>query len=361
MRKEIPLGDEFFTPQEVAELLKIKKNTVYELIKRGDLKCRKIGKQFRVLKDDLDAYLNLDKMDTSGILKSHKEQINHLPISFHNENQKSQYTEEILFKDMDMLSDRTPLLTENQRSNDSNQLYHGRTTNKGIVLCGQDILLEILCNYMARQFKNIPIYRSYQGSYNGLYALYQDEVDVATVHLWDGASGEYNRDYVKRMLPGTRYIRVHLVNRLQGFYVQSGNPKNITDFHDFLRADVRMINREKGSGTRILLDEKLLGLGLDKTRIIGYDREVNSHLACAGAIARKSADVSIGVERISKEMTGVDFIPIQMESYDLVVKEEHARSDWFKQIIKILNHDDFRTEVMGMSGYDITDMGKVMK
>jgi len=79
------------------------------------------------------------------------------------------------------------------------------------------------------------------------------------------------------------------------------------------------------------------------------------------AIARKSADVSIGVERISKEMTGVDFIPIQMESYDLVVKEEHARSDWFNQIIKILNHDDFRTEVMGMSGYDITDMGKVMK
>jgi len=122
-----------------------------------------------------------------------------------------------------------------------------------------------------------------------------------------------------------------------------------------------MINRERGSGTRILLDEKLIQYGFDKSSITGYEREVNSHLACAGAVARKSADVSFGIERISKEMAGIDFIPIQMESYDLVVKEEAVQSDWFKKLVNILNGADFKAEILGMSGYDITDMGKVMK
>ncbi|MFV0343722.1 MAG: substrate-binding domain-containing protein [Anaerocolumna sp.] len=317
------MSQEFYTPMEVADLLKIKKSTVYELIKRGELKCIKVGKQFRVLKNDLDLYLNHDMVRPTSNLTSQEEQIN-------------------------------------QEDRDLIQSQSGRSTNRGVVVCGQDILLEILCNYMSRELKNTPIYRSYQGSYNGLYALYQDEVDVATVHLFDGVTGEYNKDYVKRMLPGTRYIRVHLVNRMQGFYVQSGNPKNIRGFRDLSRSDVTMINREKGSGTRILLDEKLLSHGIHKSQVKGYEREVNSHLACAGAIARKSADVSIGIERISKEMAGVEFIPIQMESYDLVVKEEYAGSDWFKSILGILKHSDFRAEIMGMSGYDITDMGEVI-
>lgn len=354
MRKEIALSEEFYTPQEVAELLKIKKSTVYELIKRGELKCKKIGKQFRVLKGDLDSYLNIGNALTAGNLDNPNKQMPSDQISLPDD--LNLELRNLVSVDKNSMDSKP----EYQQGQVTPKLYTSRSHNRGIVLCGQDILLEILCNYMSRELKNIPIYRSYQGSYNGLYALYQDEVDVATVHLWDGESGEYNKDYVKRMLPGTRYVRVHLINRLQGFYVQSGNPKNIKDFQDFLRDDVKMINREKGSGTRILLDEKLISLGLDKGRIKGYEKEVNSHLACAGAIARKSADVSLGIERISKEMVGVDFIPIQMESYDMVIKEEQADADWFKMIINILNHPEFRAEIMGMSGYDITNMGKFM-
>lgn len=352
------MNEEFYTPQEVAELLKIKKSTVYELIKRGELKCKKIGKQFRVLKDDLNLYLNIVNADPPGNLAHLNKHMNSNQITFSKVTDTEQSVDSQINENT-MIADNN-VSNPNYQVQEANKLYLSKTNNRGIVLCGQDILLEVLCNYMSRALKNIPIYRSYQGSYNGLYALYQDEVDVATVHLWDGESGEYNKDYVKRMLPGTKYVRVHLVNRMQGFYVQSGNPKNIKGFSDFLRDDVKMINREKGSGTRILLDEKLIDLGLDKTKIIGYEKEVNSHLACAGAIARKSADVSLGIERITKEMLGVDFIPIQMESYDLVIKEEQAGTDWFKLIINILNNTEFRTEIMGMSGYDITDMGKVM-
>lgn len=355
------MSEVLYTPQEVAELLKIKKNTVYELIKRGELKCRKIGKQFRVRKDDLDLYLNLDREDTAGSITPEKELRDNLSGSFINETKSNYTSKEIILEDKIITSVAAPLEGVKEERGDSYKVYQSRKTSKGIVLCGQDILLEILCNYMSRELKNIPIYRSYQGSYNGLYALYQGEVDVATVHLWDGTSGEYNKEYVKRMLPGTKHVRIHLVNRLQGFYVQAGNPKNIRDFTDLLRGDVRMINRERGSGTRILLDEKLIQYGFDKSNITGYEREVNSHLACAGAVARKSADVSFGIERISKEMAGIDFIPIQMESYDLVVKEEAVQSDWFKKLVNILNDADFKAEILGMSGYDITDMGKVMK
>jgi putative molybdopterin biosynthesis protein len=356
MRKEIILSEVLYTPQEIADLLRIKKSTVYELIKRGELKCKKIGKQFRVRKDDLEQYLNLDKDDN----KTSQELTLHQPGIHQKETLFLQEAKQTMAKDKEESENAALIGDEKEESKDSYKVNQVRQSNRGIVLCGQDILLEILCNYMSRELKNLPIYRSYQGSYNGLYALYQDEVDVATVHLWDGVSGEYNKDFVKRMLPGTKHIRLHLVNRLQGFYVQKGNPKNISNFTDLLRNDIRMINREKGSGTRILLDEKLIQHGLDKSKIAGYEREVNSHLACAGAVARKSADVSIGIERISKEMAGIDFVPIQMESYDLVVKEEMIQSEWFTTIVNILNDADFRTEIMGMSGYDITDMGKIM-
>ena len=340
------MKEEFYTPQEVADLLKIKKNTVYELIKRGDLRCSKIGKQFRIRKDELGEYINRSggkEASAEAVAESEKADSNQSPdvntnsILEQNTARKKEINTDIFAK----VSTRSPA--------------------KELVMCGQDILLEVLCNYLSAELAELPIYRSYQGSYNGLFSLYQDKVDVATVHLWDGETGEYNKDYVKRMLPGTKYIRVHLVKRRQGFYVKEGNPKGIQDFHSLTREDVRFINREKGSGTRILLDEQLIKSGISKSTIKGYEKELNSHLACAGAVARGSADVSMGIERISKEMKGIDFVPIQLESYDLVVKEEAEETDWFRKLIEIINSPNFREEVMRMSGYDITDMGEILE
>ena len=326
------MDEVLYTPQEVADLLKIRKNTVYELIKRGELKCSKIGKQFRIRKDELDEYLKSFNDKKINVVKDE-------PI-----NEKKQTIEE---KDKPIEGKDKPIEEKNQKEVQSN----------GIVICGQDIILEILCNYMAAEMKELPIFRSYLGSYNGLYAMYQGKVDIATVHLWDGETGEYNRQFVKRMLPGTEYRRFHLVCRMQGFYVKEGNPKQIKDFSDLTRADVTMINREKGSGTRILLDEHLIKLGIKNSSISGYEKEVTSHLAGAGAVARGGADVALGNERISKELKGIEFIPIQMESYDLVIKMESVKYAWYQKLIDIINSDEFREEIVSLSGYDTSNMG----
>lgn len=324
------MKEELYTPQEVADLLRIKKNTVYEMIKRGEIKCKKIGRQFRIGKAELEHYLGNRRPDEG--------KTDPLAVSSETRAAKGE-----------------PAALEYAELREAEQ-----ARGKTVILCGQDILLEVLCNYMTARLSDVAVFRSYKGSYNGLYDLYQDKVDVATVHLWDGETGVYNKEYIKRMLPGTIYHRVHLVCRTQGFYVKKGNPKNIKGFMDLTREDVVMINREKGSGTRILLDEYLIKLKMKKASIKGYQKEVNSHLACAGAVARGSADVALGIERVSREMAGIDFIPIQVESYDLVVKEEAGNSAWFRTILDILESEEFHAEVEHMSGYDIKDMGKLM-
>ncbi len=354
------MNEELYTPQEVADLLKIKKNTVYELIKRGELKCRKIGKQFRIRKDELEEYLNLsDNMpaENNGIQKPDNSE-NLIEIQEGKERRDQSALAE---------SPKSPEKFGNSGANVFSQKLDTEAgmgkeafNNRGLVICGQDILLEILCNYLSGQLEDLLIFRSYLGSYNGLYALYQDKVDIATAHLWDGETGDYNKQFVKRMLPGMAYRRIHLVNRMQGFYVKEGNPKHIKDFKDLLREDITMINREKGSGTRILLDQYLLKLGIKPSQVNGYGKEVNSHLACGGAVARGGADVALGNERISKELKGIDFIPIQMESYDLVVKLESTQYGWYQKLIRILNSREFKEELERLSGYDTTDIGMIL-
>lgn len=336
------MNEELYTPQEVADILRIKKSTVYEMIKRGEFKCKKIGRQFRIGKADLDNYLNNKQDNTKRV--------------------EADITDTIT-ADAQTIPKQAASFVKGRTVPED---YHGMEEldmmkGKNIIICGQDILLEALCNHLAARLTETAIFRSYKGSYNGLYDLYQDKVDVATVHLWDGDTGEYNKEYVRRMLPGTLYRRIHLVCRTQGFYVRKGNPKGIKGFSDLTREDVIMVNREKGSGTRILLDEHLRRLAINKAQIKGYSREVTSHLACAGAVARGSSDVSLGIERVSKEMAGLSFVPIQTESYDLVVKEEAYRTFWFQNILEILNSKEFQAEVDHMSGYNSSDMGKLLE
>lgn len=345
------MKEELYTPQEVADLLRIKKNTVYEMVKRGEMNCKKIGKQIRISQEDLDNYLSVSK--TADKRAADKRTDDKRTDDKREDDRKSSSVSVEHRVENAVRPKSEPYEYKEAREQEAPK-------GKSVILCGQDILLEVLCNYLAARLADVAVFRSYKGSYNGLYDLYQDKVDIATVHLWDGETGEYNKEYVKRMLPGTPYCRVHLICRIQGFYVKKGNPKDIRNFLSLTREDVVMINREKGSGTRILLDEYLIKNNINKLDIRGYSREVNSHLACAGAVARGSADVSLGIERVSKEMEGIEFIPIQTESYDLVVKEESIHTSWFQTILEILNSREFQIEVDHMSGYDTKDMGKIL-
>lgn len=367
------MNDELFTPQEVADLLKIKKNTVYELIKRKELKCNKIGKQFRISKEQLEDYLNLDHVDMT---KPSKDQLN---VGINAKNMNSGLNQIVEDKTVEKLEKVTNKHNSEEVSTGSNldSFHHEKSSmtirsnksplgertmaQKGIVICGKDMIIDMICNYLENYMDDIPIFRSYMGSYNGLYNLYQGKVHVATAHLWDHITGEYNGEFVKRMLPGTRYKRIHLIYRMQGFYVRKGNPKNIFGFTDLLRSDVKMVNREKGSGTRILLDEYLLKLEIHSDNIIGYENEVTSHLAGASTVARGDADVAMGNQQIGARLHEIEFIPIQKEILDIVVKEDTTKETWYQNLLDILNSKEFREDVNSLYGYDITNMGKVFE
>jgi putative molybdopterin biosynthesis protein len=312
------LEDSALTPLEVAEILKISKNTVYELIKRGQLNGYKVGKKIRVDKSDVEAYKNSTKNKTSN---------NQTNISI---------------------------------DKDYNLASCDLKNNAAFVISGQDIMLDILARYLEKHPKGTQALRSYEGSYNGLYALYNGKVSAATTHLWDGDTGEYNIPYVKRMLPGTPAVIVHLAERMQGFYVAKGNKKGVRDWKDIVRPDIKIINREKGSGVRILLDEKLRKMGISPSTINGYTLECSSHLAVASSISRGIADLGIGCEKSGLQVKDIDFIPLQSERYELVIRKEDFIKPIFQAIFEIINSEEYKTEIEGIGGYNISQMRKIV-
>ncbi|MBU3183145.1 substrate-binding domain-containing protein [Clostridium psychrophilum] len=303
------------TPIEVAKMLKITKNTVYELVKRGELNSYRVGNKIRVEMKDIEIYKNKSKTKNNEL--SNNELIN-------------PYKAEKIQK------------------------------SYGFVICGQDIMLDILSRHLQQHTKGVQALRSYVGSYDGLYALYHGNVQIATTHLWDGETGEYNIPYVKRMLPGIPTIIVHLANRMQGFYVRKDNPKGINGWADLKCPEITIINREIGSGTRVLLDEHLKMLGIVGSSLAGYGRECFSHFAVASTVARGGADVAIGNEKTSQQVEGIDFIPLQTESYDLVLKKEDINKSHFQAVLEILKSQEFRLELEGIGGYDLKGLGKIV-
>jgi len=311
------------TPQEVADILKITKNTVYELIKRGELPAYRVGRKIRVDQQDVEAY------------KKHGKRFE--------------------LADQDTSFFRTQAIKPQNYHSEETAAYH-----QGLVICGQDVLLDILTRHLERHQNGIHAFRLYVGSFTGLLALYQDKAHMAAVHLWDGDTGIYNIPFVRRLLPGVPAIIVHLASRMQGFYLAAGNPKNIKEWKDLTRSDVRLINREKGCGTRVLLDEKLRCLGMDRRLIKGYEKEELSHLGVASAVARGEADVGLGNEKVGLQVRGVDFLPLHKERYELVIKKEDLNNPHTRAVIDILQSDEFQREVQGLGDYDLTETGIIV-
>ncbi|MEN6390817.1 MAG: helix-turn-helix transcriptional regulator [Syntrophomonas sp.] len=300
------------TPQEVADILKIAKNTVYELVKRGELNSYRAGKKIRFDLKDVEEY----KSRTSS----------------------RSYSEQSAYASAAVLG------TE-------------RGLSPSIIISGQDIMLDILVRHYQSRYPNLSALRSYDGSYNGLYNLYLGKIQAATTHLWDGDSNQYNINYVRRMLPGIPALIIHLACRMQGFYVAKGNPKGLKDWNDFRREDLVMVNREKGAGTRVLLDEHLRLLNISPWSIKGYNTEVTSHLAVAGSVARGQADVGIGSEKASLQVKDIDFIPLQMERFEMVIKKEDSNQVWFEALMGIIRSPEFRAELEGIGGYELQELG----
>ena len=299
--------------QEVAEILHVSKSTIYDLIRRGEIHSYKIGRKVRFTQDDVDAYIARSRHEHST-----------RPV-----------------KNIDTHS---TLLTPDQPDEPE------------LIISGQDVVLDILANYL--QQEGINTARTYLNSFEGLLSLYQDKIQVAACHLFDGF--DYNTSYVRSLLPGIPAVLVNVSYRTQGFYVQKGNPKGVKGWSDLSRQDITILNRHVGSSARILLDTQLKRLGISASRVKGYDRIMKSHLTMAAAIAAGEADLAIGTERISRQIENIDFIPLMEERFDFVIKKEMLETPAVQKLIKILKDPAFRKEVAHFSGNDYRDLGKII-
>ena len=220
-----------------------------------------------------------------------------------------------------------------------------------------DMTLDLLAQFLAQRGRRLV--SANVGSLGGLVALRRGEAHLAGSHLLDPATGEYNVSYLRQYLPDTPVELVTWVGREQGLMVAKGNPKAIRSLADLARPDVRFVNRQRGAGTRVLLDYHLGRLGIQPEQVQGYEQEEYTHLAVAAAVASGRADAGLGVTAAARALD-LDFVPLFDERYDLVIPCEHLQSGLLDPIFDLMSDPDFRKAVQGLAGYNIAPMGTVV-
>ncbi|OCT15543.1 hypothetical protein A8709_15825 [Paenibacillus pectinilyticus] len=311
--------DMSYTTEEISKLLKISKLTVYDLIKKGELPAYRVGKQMRVDASDLEAYKTRAKGGKLAAVQTEAVQApSHYPIS--------------------------PV----------------SSSKNTLVITGQDVSLDILAKHIEKYVPHYRPLRSYVGSMDSLISMYKGESDIVSTHLLDGDTGEYNLAFIRKLLIGSSYVVVNLVSRAAGLYVQQGNPKGILGWADLTQPDLRMVNREKGSGARVLLDEQLRLHGISQGVLSGYDQEESNHMSVAGKVATGEADFGVGIEKAASMVGGVDFIPLIQERYDLVMLKKPENQIWIEQVKRVLQSESFRNELRPIQGYDLSQTGNII-
>lgn len=229
--------------------------------------------------------------------------------------------------------------------------------NTVFAIGSHDLTLDLLAQHLERRSRRLV--SANVGSQGGLVALRRGEAHLAGSHLLDTDSGEFNLRYIREYLPGVSVRVVALVDRQQGLIVRPGNPKDIRDLTDLARSDVAFINRQRGAGTRVLLDYQLALHNLPARQIQGYDQEEFTHLAVAAAVASGRADCGLGIAAAARALQ-LDFVPLFTERYDLVVPESYASSELLEPLWDILEDPAFRNEVEALPGYDTQSMGRLI-
>ncbi len=305
--EESSMDHHSYTTEEVAKRLKVSKLTVYDLIKKGELPSYRVGRQMRIDAADLDQYIKQ--------MKTGKVQVN--PVK-----------------------------------NDGSIL-------NTCIISGQELTLDMLAKRIENRLPSSNVLRAYQGSLTSLVKMYQGEGSIVSLHLFDGETGTYNIPYVKRILVGQPCLMINLLSRNVGFYVQKGNPKKIKTWADISGSTIKFVNREKGSGIRVLVDEQLRIQKLNKADISGYEWEESNHLGVATQVANGKADVGVGSEKFS-QIVNVDFIPIMKEQYDLVILKNKENEELIEVVKDILQSKEFHNELNAIGGYDITKTGQIV-
>jgi len=228
-----------------------------------------------------------------------------------------------------------------------------------VVVGSHDNSLDVLADELKSAHSELTLSSSHVGSMGGLMAVRRGVCHLAGTHLLDTEDGTYNISYLKKYLPDTAVKLIHLVQRDQGLIIKPGNPKGIRGIEDIGRRDVRFINRQVGSGTRILLDYKLNQLGIKTDAVNGYQNEEFTHMAVAVSVLSGSEDTGLGIYAAAKALN-LDFIPVVTEQYDLVVPREYFESEPVQILLEIINSRTFKKRVEALGGYSTENTGTVI-
>ncbi|MBN1932623.1 MAG: molybdopterin biosynthesis protein [Desulfobacterales bacterium] len=231
--------------------------------------------------------------------------------------------------------------------------------NTIVVVGSHDNTLDILADQVRAKYNRMTLSSSHVGSMGALMAIKKGVCHLGGCHLLDPSDGSYNITYIKKYLPNVRLKVVNLVFRQQGLIIPPGNPKQIKGFKDLLRNDISFINRQIGSGTRILLDYHLQKLHLDPVHINGYRNEEFTHMAIAVAVLSGSVDTGLAICAAAKALN-LEFIPVATEQYDLIIPEKHFESENIQLLLKIINSTEFKNHVKNLGGYDTQKTGEMV-
>ncbi len=230
---------------------------------------------------------------------------------------------------------------------------------KNIVFIGSnDFLIYELRNFLRKKDYELDLTIIHTGSLGGIFALKKEKTNLTGIHLFDPEEEMYNLTYIKKHLKGKKIVLMNLSYRSQGILVKKGNPKNIKSLKDLTRSDVTFINRQLGSGTRILLDYLLKKEEINKEEINGYEREVFTHLEAGISVNEGEADCAVGIYPVSK-ILDLEFIEIGKEKYDLIFEYNFFNSNGFNLLNEIINSKAFEKKANELGGYDLKDKGKI--
>ena len=230
--------------------------------------------------------------------------------------------------------------------------------NTLVSIGSHDMTLDLIGDMMANKYQGKRFASTHVGSMAGLMALQRCETTIAPTHLLDMETGEYNVSYLKQIFPREEMALIKGIDRIQGIIVKKGNPLGIKGVEDLVR--VRYVNRQRGAGTRVLLDYKLKQAGLSPAQIEGYDKEAATHMAVAAAVSSKDIDAGMGIKPAADAM-GLDFVEVGVEEYDFAIRKKDLDLPEVKAFIEILRSDEFHKKLDEMGGYGYHQAGKIIE
>jgi putative molybdopterin biosynthesis protein len=301
------MSEELMSTKEVAEYLDIHEKQVYGLIKAGRIPCTRVTGKWIFPKKSIDEWIETNTK--SGMKQARKK--------------SSQISGAIL-------------------ASGSN-----------------DPILDMLLTATKKSHPDFYIFSANTGSVNGLKALNEGLTDIALSHLFDAESGQYNIPYLPKYLPDINPIVVNLFHRELGFLIQPDIASQIAGFESLTGKNIRFVNRQNGSGTRMLLDYHLQKLGIAADQIDGYEKEVYTHFEVGLSIIAGEAQVGIASAAIGK-LLGLAFKPITSECFDMILDQSTFFSSGVQSFIETLKTDEFRNRVEKIGGYDFLDSGKIL-